>query len=289
MGAQCYDGGCDRLAISPDGKMLYVPSFEGPHWNVVDAATGDVRATIVTNSGAHNTVYGPDGRRVYLAGLKSPLLDVADPPTHKVVRTVGPFSNVVRPFTVNGAQTLCFVNVNDLLGFEVGDLKTGKMLHRVEVAGFKKGPVKRHGCPSHGIGLTPDEKELWLADGATARMHVFDATHDAAQAGGQHQAPRPARLDHVQPRRQVRLPLHRRGDRHQTRKIVATLTDEKGRDGPEREGRRDRSSPAAKSCVRGISSASAGGIASGMSRNGRVLRLTHESASDGATKQRSTT
>src|SRR6185436_19306737 len=25
------EGGCDRMALSPDGKILYVPSFEGPH------------------------------------------------------------------------------------------------------------------------------------------------------------------------------------------------------------------------------------------------------------------
>jgi DNA-binding beta-propeller fold protein YncE len=171
-----YEGGADRLALSPDGKILYIPSLEGPHWNVVDAASGDVITKIVTNSGAHNTIYGPDGRAVYLAGLRSPLLSVADPQTHKVVKEVGPFGNVIRPFTINRAQTLCFVNVNDLLGFEVGDIKTGKMLHRVEVTGFEKGPVKRHGCPSHGVGLTPDEKELWLSDGHNERVHIFDAT-----------------------------------------------------------------------------------------------------------------
>lgn len=171
-----YDGGADRLAMSPDGKTLYVPSLEGPDWYVVDPETGNVTAKIVTNSGAHNTIYGPDGRFVYLAGLRSPILSIADPRTHTVVKQVGPFSNVIRPFTINAAQTLCFVNVNDLLGFEVGDIKTGKMLHRVEVAGFEKGPVKRHGCPSHGIGLTPDERELWLADGHNERVHIFDAT-----------------------------------------------------------------------------------------------------------------
>jgi DNA-binding beta-propeller fold protein YncE len=171
-----YEGGCDRLALSPDGKILYVPSFEGPHWHVLDAMTGDVLAKIVTDSGAHNTIYAPDGRQVYLAGLRSTILSIADPSTHKVVGGVGPFSNSVRPFTVNAKQTLCFVNVNDLLGFEVGDVKTGKKLHRVEVTGYEKGPVKRHGCPSHGIGLTPDETEIWLADGANSRVHVFDAT-----------------------------------------------------------------------------------------------------------------
>jgi DNA-binding beta-propeller fold protein YncE len=171
-----YDGGSDRIAISPDGKIIYVPSFEGPHWQVVDALTGDVIAKIEPKSGAHNTIYGPDGSRVYLAGLHSPILSVADAKTHTVVNKIGPFSNSIRPFTINGSQTLCFVNVNELLGFEVGDCKTGRMLHHVEVAGYQKGPTKRHGCPSHGIALTPDEKELWLADGANSDLHVFDAT-----------------------------------------------------------------------------------------------------------------
>jgi DNA-binding beta-propeller fold protein YncE len=66
--------------------------------------------------------------------------------------------------------------VNGLLGFEVGDLRTGKMLHRVEVQGFRQGPVKRHGCPSHGVGLTPDESEIWVVDSANSSVHVFDAT-----------------------------------------------------------------------------------------------------------------
>jgi DNA-binding beta-propeller fold protein YncE len=171
-----YAGGCDRMAISPDGKVLYVPELEGPAWHVVNAATGDVIATVETNSGSHNTIWSADGGHVYLAGLKSRLLSIADSKTNKVVKTVGPFENVIRPFTVNGKGTLVFVNVNGLLGFEVGDLQTGKKLYHVEVQGYKQGPVKRHGCPSHGIALTPDEKELWLADCANGAIHVFDST-----------------------------------------------------------------------------------------------------------------
>jgi len=171
-----YEGGCDRLAISPDGKLLYVPQLEGPFWTVVNASTGAVITKIETKSASHNTIYSHDGSHVYMAGLKSPLLSIADTKKHAVSSTVGPFSDSIRPFTVNGSDTLCYVNVNKLLGFEVGDIKTGKMLHRVEVEGYKQGPVKRHGCPSHGIALTPDEKELWLADGANNFVHVFDNT-----------------------------------------------------------------------------------------------------------------
>ncbi|HEY8174349.1 MAG TPA: hypothetical protein VIF32_01530 [Gemmatimonadaceae bacterium] len=169
-----YDGGCDRMSITPDGRTIYLPSFEGPHWHVVDASTGDVLARIVTNSGAHNTICSLDGSRAYLAGLRSPMLRVADTKLRAVVREVGPFGNVIRPFTVN--RDRCYVNVNDLLGFEIGDLHTGEVLHRVDVPGFQRGQVKRHGCPSHGIGLTPDESEVWLCDGANSRVHVFDAT-----------------------------------------------------------------------------------------------------------------
>ena len=171
-----YEGGCDRMAISPDGKTIYVPSFESDHWNVVDASSGEVIRKIVTNSGAHNTIYGPSAMHAYMAGLKSPYLFVSATKEHSIAKKVGPFSASIRPFTVNASETLCFVNVNELLGFEVGDLKTGQKLHRVEVQGFSKGPVKRHGCPSHGIGLTPDEKEIWLTDAANSRMHVFDNT-----------------------------------------------------------------------------------------------------------------
>jgi DNA-binding beta-propeller fold protein YncE len=169
-------GGCDRMSITPDGKFLYVPSLEGPHWNIVDGATGEVVKTLETKSGAHNTICGLDGKYAYLAGLKSPELTVVDCKTQEMIAKVGPFSASIRPFTVNAAQTLCFVNVNELLGFEIGDLKTGKKLYRVEVAGFAKGKTKRHGCPSHGVGLTPDEKEIWVCDAANSRVHVFDAT-----------------------------------------------------------------------------------------------------------------
>ena len=77
--------------------------------------------------------------------------------THLLKRAVGPFGGSVRPFTINGSGTRVYANVNGLLGFEIGDLQTGRVLQRVEVTGFAQGPVKRHGCPSHGIALSPDE------------------------------------------------------------------------------------------------------------------------------------
>ena len=223
-----YEGGCDRMAMSPDGNLIYLPSLEKEHWNVVDAKTGDVLKTIVTNSGAHNTLYGADGKRVYLAGLRTNTLGVADTRTHTVIRQVGPFSAAIRPFTINADQSLCYVNVNGLLGFEVGDINAGTMLHRVEVQGYSRGPVKRHGCPSHGIGLTPDESEVWLCDAFNQRLHIFDNT-----------VMPPKQLESIELRDQPGWVTFSLDGRYaypstgevidvKTRKIVATLQDEQG-------------------------------------------------------------
>jgi DNA-binding beta-propeller fold protein YncE len=225
-----YEGGCDRLAISPDGKLLYVPQLEGPLWHVVNAGNGNLIAQIETKSGSHNTIYANDGSRVYLAGLKSPILSIADPKTHKVSATVGPFSDVIRPCTVNGSNTLCFVNGNKLLGFEVGDVQSGKKLHRVEVEGYKQGPVKRHGCPSHGIAMTPDEKEIWLADGANYYFHVFDATvMPPKQVASVKLRDSPGWVSFS---RDGRVAYSSTGEMIDvaSRKVIATLKDETGRD-----------------------------------------------------------
>jgi DNA-binding beta-propeller fold protein YncE len=226
---ETFDLGCDRMSISPDGRVIYLPSLEKDVWYVVDAESGDEIRRLVPKSRSHNTVYGLDGKHVYMAGLGSPLLSVANTADHTIRRTVGPFSDVIRPFTVNGAQTLAFVNVNGLLGFEIGDLKTNRMIHRVEIEGFPHGRPKRHGCPSHGIGLTPDEHEIWVCDGFNSRVHIFDATTMP-----------PERLDSIVLRGQPgwvtfsldgRMAYPSTGEviNVDSREIVATLTDEKDR------------------------------------------------------------
>ena len=104
------------MSITPDGKSIYQPSFEKDHWFVMEGATGEIIKKIVPKSGAHNTVCSPDGTRAYLAGLRSPYLLVMNAKTHEEVGKVGPFSAAIRPFTVDGSNSKCYVNVNGLLG-----------------------------------------------------------------------------------------------------------------------------------------------------------------------------
>ena len=97
---------------------------------------------------------------------------VLDVPNRKVLRYMT-FSEMVRPLTINHDGSLVYVNVNDLVGFEIGDVKTGKMLKRFEAPGDWKGKGY-----SHGIGMTPDESEIWVADPVNGLWHVWDNPGD---------------------------------------------------------------------------------------------------------------
>src|SRR5262245_46788896 len=175
---QSYDGrGTDRIALSPDGKTIYAPELGAPKWMVADAASGAPIATIDKPGRPHNTQFSDDGTRVYFeAEGDTRTMSVVDAKTRTIVKEIGPFANMVRPFTFNGKQTLLFANINDFLGFEIADLRTGRILHHVEVPGVTAGRSPTHGIPSHGIAMTQDETEIWVADNANNYVRIFDAT-----------------------------------------------------------------------------------------------------------------
>jgi DNA-binding beta-propeller fold protein YncE len=175
------DIGPDSFALTPDGAKIYAPCGEErggcDHWFVLDAVTGRELGRITMHEGPHNTIVSLDGDRVFLASVKHDRLAVVDPRRDEIVSWVGPFRDSIRPFTVNRAGSLVFVTVDFLSGFEVASLETGRKLYTVEVSGFPVAPEQHPRLPvtqSHGIALTPDERELWVADDVYDHVHVFD-------------------------------------------------------------------------------------------------------------------
>jgi DNA-binding beta-propeller fold protein YncE len=176
-----YPFGVDSMSISPDGNTIYMPTGELVSrgiWEVIDANRGSVTASIDSRgTGPHNTVVSADGARVYLGTRYSNYLAVASAETNQVIRNIGPVggSGGIRPFTINGAQSLIFITLSGFLGFQVGDISTGRILYTVPVRGF---PTAGRGvsAPSHGISLSPDEREIYLMDSINSWVHVFDIT-----------------------------------------------------------------------------------------------------------------
>ena len=174
---RAFPTGTDSPAITPDGRQLFLPTGERTYddvWYVVDAGTGEVSGEIHAGPGPHNTIVSPDGRRVYLGPRNSRYLFVASASSHRIVRRVGPLLPGVRPFTIDGSQTIGYTTATGFLGFQVSSLVTGRVLYTVPVAGFHA--TRSLGTPSHGISLSPDGRELYLIDVPASYVHVFDVS-----------------------------------------------------------------------------------------------------------------
>ncbi len=175
----------DSGALGADGRRIYMPSGENERtgiWNVLAASNGEPIDTIQGGTGAHNTIVSLDGKYVYLAGRDSNYLDVASTGTDRVVRRVGPLIAGVRPFTVNGANTLAYTTESEFLGFQVSSIVTGQVLYTLEFPGLTTPYPFAFSAPSHGITLTPDEKRLYVFDAVAEEVRVFDVSEVPTRA-----------------------------------------------------------------------------------------------------------
>jgi DNA-binding beta-propeller fold protein YncE len=119
--------------------------------------------------------------------LTVPYIYVADTRTNKVLGKIGPFSKGIRPFAVSADEKRLYANVDGLLGYEVASIQQdpwgGRVIQRVvartpseRLAEIPEPPrAKPHSTPSHGLNLTPDQKEVWIVDGVYGYVYVFDA------------------------------------------------------------------------------------------------------------------
>jgi DNA-binding beta-propeller fold protein YncE len=125
--------------------------------------------------GPHNTVVSRDGDYVFMGPRGSNYLVMTDTATNMVIRQIGPVTNGVRPFTINGRATLAFITTTGFLGFAVGDINSGRILDTIQVQGFPT-TGGAASAPSHGISLSPDEEEIYLDRYAGPLGSNFGAT-----------------------------------------------------------------------------------------------------------------
>ena len=199
-------GCCERPYTLPGGEALLVASAYNHWWWFIDAHTGKALGKIDTPDApnSHNLTVTADGKMAALASL-TPISAALAPPTSAArlygkpnvaiadlngtsgkVRCYIHFSDSPRPLTMNHDGSLIYVNVNNLDGFEIGDTRTCKMIKRVELPGDMwkakwadpNNHYFGHGLPSHGIGMTPDESEIWVTDAVNDAWQIWDNPGD---------------------------------------------------------------------------------------------------------------
>jgi len=173
--------GVDRLAINPDGKLLYVPTWEGGsanYINVVDANTGDIVRAVHFSNRSHDTQYplsGPIFQETKAEDGSGNYLYLIDPGSYAVSR-IGPYSGILGPYAVDSMSSYVASNVRNLWGMQVANLKTGEII----TATIPNHPLGDAGL-LHGIGWTPDQSEVWAnSSGADPHVYVWDMRNPMA-------------------------------------------------------------------------------------------------------------
>jgi YVTN family beta-propeller protein len=134
------------VAVSPDGKKVYVTDWKDHIVSVIDTTTITVIATVPVGSSPEGIAVNPDGKKVYVANRGSNTVSVIDTATNKVTATVPVGSSPERI-----AFSRALKKVLPVANF-TSDVTSGKAPLNVQFTD------KSTGIPTHGNGLLEMER-----------------------------------------------------------------------------------------------------------------------------------
>jgi len=170
----------NNISISRDGRRVYVGIVSSPGAvDVIDTTSLERAKSIPTKGGIHNVYVTPDGKHVVAGSIAGRLMTVIDQKTEEPLWTL--FQEGVRPMAfetnADGSTMRIFVQLSDFHGFAIVDFQQRKEVGRVELPNdippekVDKGPF--NASPSHGLGVSPDGKTLWVTSRPNARVYTY--------------------------------------------------------------------------------------------------------------------
>lgn len=150
-------------AITPDGKLFFVPNHDLPFVSVIDTATNAVIGQVNVAPNPHSVTFSPDGRRAYTADHQSNLISVIDIAKLGVLATVR-VGTSPHSIAMNPARPLV-ANVNyDSDSVSVTDTNTLKVVATI--------PVGKH---PQAIAWAPDGRFAYVVNQESNTISVVDA------------------------------------------------------------------------------------------------------------------
>ena len=163
----------NEVSITRDGRKVFVPLRNDSAIDVVDTTTQKVIDRLKAPAWPHNTYVSDNGRHLYLGTMEGSRITIYDTATHKQINEIAP-GDWVRPIALLRDESLAYVALSKLHGFAVVDLKESKTLRRVELPPLPPGTeIPPYNTLTHGLALTPDERELYVTSMAGKAIYAF--------------------------------------------------------------------------------------------------------------------
>jgi YVTN family beta-propeller protein len=169
----------NNLAITKEGSRVLVGIRAQPGTvDVIDTKLLRRTNSIPVDGSVHNVFVTPDGKYAVSGSIENKAATVIDLQGEKAIWKIR-FDSGVRPMTFetnpDGSTARIFVQLSNFHGFAVVDFAKRAEVARIKLPdqpggfGIAEG---RLGTPSHGIGVAPDGKSLWVA--STLANAVFE-------------------------------------------------------------------------------------------------------------------
>jgi len=168
----------NNIAISKDGRRVYVAIVQAPGAvDVIDTGSMEKVKTLPLKGGVHNTYVTADDQYVVAGSVVGKILTVIDRKTEQKVWEL-PFDNGVRPIAfeqnADGSTSRLFIQLSNVHGFAVLDFAARKEVARVNLPAGPEGKKPDiDATPSHGIGVSPDGKTLWVNSSLNNKVYVY--------------------------------------------------------------------------------------------------------------------
>ncbi|MEM7138014.1 MAG: beta-propeller fold lactonase family protein [Myxococcota bacterium] len=174
-------------SLTLDNRTLYVPDLFSAQMFVVDVESGTISGTVdiidrtdpndpMRVLALHNSYISGDGRHVYVEGILSNRVARVDVETNEVDRMYV-LNGQPRPIALMSDSSRMYVQFTNLEGFVEINLETGEEVNRIEwfntpTDSWTK-TLARTKPKSHGIGLNPDQTELWATSTLADKWYVY--------------------------------------------------------------------------------------------------------------------
>jgi YVTN family beta-propeller protein len=183
----------NNVAIRNNGQRVYVAIVSSPGAvDVVDTNSMELVKSILTAGGVHNTFISPDSKHVIAGSISGRNLTVIDAESEVALWTLF-FDAGVRPMSFethpDGSTRRIFVQLSNFHGFAVVNFDERREEQaRVELPTIPE--EERHteflqGSPSHGQGVAPDGRTLWLCSKVNSYVYAYSLP-DLEYLGGVH-------------------------------------------------------------------------------------------------------
>jgi YVTN family beta-propeller protein len=165
----------NQCAVTPDGKFVGVPIRGGNSVDIVDVQQGKIVKNLPVKV-PHNCYNARRNDHLFVTSMGEHNVKHIDLKTLDYIAEI-PMGGVPRPLAVTRDEKTLYCALSDLHGFVIADIPTRKVVETIALPLLPEGvkfPVPH--TPTHGLELTPNEKELWVTSCGTNIVYVFDTT-----------------------------------------------------------------------------------------------------------------